>query len=280
MDEPFSALDVFTAESLRSEIYNLWIARHGAPDRMRPPSSLKSIIMITHLIEEAVFLADRIVIMGTMPGHIRQVIANTIPHPRDYQSPAFQKMVQEIHQIIVSEHMPDEPPGPAKPAKGALTFEAIPAVELSQVFGLMEIVQDRGGRIDVFLLNKVAHTELSHTFAVVIAAELLEFLETPREIVVLSELGHRFLAQDAAGRQTIFREQLLKLELFHFLMDRLTAAPEHQIPKDFVEEEIVMRLVVDDVEAVFDTIVAWARFGELFGYSPRTEMLFLSEPEG
>src|SRR5579871_1641305 len=109
MDEPFSALDVFTAESLRSEIYNMWIARSGAVDRARPPSSLKSIVMITHLIEEAVFLADRIVIMGTMPGHIRQILPNTLTHPRDYQSPEFQKMVQQIHAIIVSEHMPDEP---------------------------------------------------------------------------------------------------------------------------------------------------------------------------
>ena len=65
--------------------------------------------MITHLIEEAVFLADRIVIMGTMPGHIRQILPNALPHPREYQSPSFQKMVQQIHQIIVSEHMPDEP---------------------------------------------------------------------------------------------------------------------------------------------------------------------------
>src|SRR5580700_734410 len=148
MDEPFSALDVFTAESLRSEIYNLWIGRHGAPGRLRPPSSLKGIIMITHLIEEAVFLADRIVIMGTMPGHIRQILPNTLPHPRDYQSPEFQKMVQQIHPIIASDHMPDEP---ATAPSGQLpTMEPIPPVDLEQVIGLMEIVQDHRGRVDVF----------------------------------------------------------------------------------------------------------------------------------
>src|SRR5579862_7519300 len=80
MDEPFSALDVFTAESLRSEVYRLW---SGGGSKL--PFALKSVIMITHLIEEAVFLADRIVVMGARPGHIRTIIQNDVPHPREYQ---------------------------------------------------------------------------------------------------------------------------------------------------------------------------------------------------
>src|SRR5205823_1670305 len=85
MDEPFSALDVFTAESLRSEVYQLWTGGNRDPKRAHLPSSLKSILMITHIIEEAVFLADRIVLMGTRPGHIRQIVKNNLPHPRNYQ---------------------------------------------------------------------------------------------------------------------------------------------------------------------------------------------------
>ena len=89
MDEPFSALDVFTAESLRSEVYRLVTARNSpAENNGNALSSVKSVLMITHNIEEAVFLADRIVVMGTRPGHIRQIVPNTIQHPRDYQSPA------------------------------------------------------------------------------------------------------------------------------------------------------------------------------------------------
>ena len=132
MDEPFSALDVFTAESLRSEIYNLWIARDGAGERLRPPSSLKSILMITHLIEEAVFLADRIVVMGTMPGHIRQIITNTLAHPRDYQSPEFQKMVQQIHASS-SRSTCRTSPRPAGRAGRRSAMEPMPPVELGQV---------------------------------------------------------------------------------------------------------------------------------------------------
>jgi NitT/TauT family transport system ATP-binding protein len=279
MDEPFSALDVFTAESLRSEIYNLWIARDGAVEWPRSPSSVNSIVIITHLIEEAVYLADRIVIMGAKPGRIRQIIPNTTPHPRDYQSAPFQKMVQQIHQIIVSEHLPDQPASVPHAAKEIPTFESLPSVELSQVIGLMEIVQDRGGRIDVFLLSKITHSELSQTFALVIAGELLEFLETPREIVVLTERGRQFLAGDASARKTIFREQVLKLGLFHFLLARLESAQTRRLPKDVVEEEIVMRLVVDDIETLFDSIVSWGRFGDLFRYDARAETLYLADSE-
>ena len=72
-------------------------------------TGLRSILMITHIIEEAVFLADRIVVMGTKPGHIRQIIPNTVAHPRDYQSPQFLALVQRLHDIIVSEHLPEQP---------------------------------------------------------------------------------------------------------------------------------------------------------------------------
>jgi NitT/TauT family transport system ATP-binding protein len=279
MDEPFSALDVFTAESLRSEIYNLWIGRHGAPGRLRPPTSLKGIVMITHLIEEAVFLADRIVIMGTMPGHIRQILPNTLPHPRDYQSVEFLKIVQQIHGIIVSEHMPDEP-ATAAPAGQATTMEPIPPVELGQVIGLLEIVQDHRGRVDVFTLERLTDVEFGHTLALVMAGEMLDFLDTPKEMVILTDLGRRFLQQDAPGRQAILREQLLKLDLFKFIVKRLECAPEKQLPKEIVEEDLVMRMLTRDIEPLFDTIVAWGRSGELFGYAPTTETLYLGEPQG
>ncbi|HEV8001738.1 MAG TPA: nitrate/sulfonate/bicarbonate ABC transporter ATP-binding protein [Planctomycetaceae bacterium] len=278
MDEPFSALDVFTAESLRSEIYNLWVARESASkDRFSAPSSLKSIVMITHLIEEAVLLADRIVIMGTRPGHIRQVIRNTVGHPRDSQSTAFLQLVRQIHQIIVSEHMPDEPPTTAKAPVPGLSIEPIPCVELEQVFGLLEIVLDHQGKVDVFTLERLTDAEFGHTLALVMAGEILDFLDTPKEMVVLTELGRHFLVEDIADRKTILREQVLKLDLFRFLISRLQAAREHELPKEIVEEELVMRMSTRDVEPLFDTIVNWGRSAELFGYSPTTETLYLSE---
>ncbi len=254
-------------------------AATAAPGRSPPPSSLKGIVMITHLIEEAVFLADRIVIMGTMPGHIRQILPNTLPHPRDYQSVEFLKIVQQIHGIIVSEHMPDEP-ATAVPAGQATTMEPIPPVELGQVIGLLEIVQDHRGRVDVFTLERLTDVEFGHTLALVMAGEMLDFLDTPKEMVILTDLGRRFLQQDVPGRQAILREQLLKLDLFKFIVKRLEVRPEKQLPKEIVEEDLVMRMLTRDIEPLFDTIVAWGRSGELFGYAPTTETLYLGEPQG
>src|SRR6185503_5735225 len=100
LDEPFSALDVLTAESLRSEVYGLW---------SRGDLGLKSMLLITHLIEEAVFLGDRIVIMAANPGSVRTIVTNRLPHPREYRSPEFQALVDEIHAAITQIHLPDEP---------------------------------------------------------------------------------------------------------------------------------------------------------------------------
>ena len=82
-----------------------------------------------------------------------------------------------------------------------------------------------------------------------------------------------------ANRQAILREQLLKLDLFRFIVKQLERAPQKQLPKEVVEEDLVMRLLTRDVEPLFDTIVAWGRSGELFGYAPTTETLYLPEPE-
>jgi NitT/TauT family transport system ATP-binding protein len=277
MDEPFSNLDVFTAESLRSETYSLWTGGQGEGGGGRRPTNLKTIVLITHIIEEAVFLADRIVVMGTRPGRIREILQNNVPHPREYQSPEFLKMIGRIHREIVSEHMPDEAPAPAGMAGQEL--EAIPLVEVGEIVGLMEMVHDRGGRVNVFALNQLTDFDFGHTLAVVMAGEMLDFLDTPREIVLLTDLGRRFLRHDINGRKALFRDQLLKLPLFSTLVKRLEKAGEHEMPRDLVEEDLVLHSAATAATAadLFEKIVAWGRFGELLGYSPDAEMLHLME---
>jgi NitT/TauT family transport system ATP-binding protein len=282
MDEPFSALDVFTAESLRSEVYALW-NRAGRRDEVeRKSDSVQSILMITHIIEEAVFLADRIVIMGTNPGRVREIVENTAAHPREYQAPDFQRMVQRLHQIIVSEHLPDEPAGGTRiGVKGPVMPEPIPPVSVGEIFGLMEVVHDHGGRMNVFQLSKLTDVEFGHTLSVVIAGEMLDFLDTPKEIVVLTETGKSFLKLDVNGRKTLFLDQLLKLPLFQHLLQMLERAKTKEVPRDVVESQLVLLLAAsaDEVGTLFDTIVAWGRYAELFGYSATTELLTIAAEE-
>jgi NitT/TauT family transport system ATP-binding protein len=275
MDEPFSALDVFTAESLRSEVYNLWTGADRGDKKAHLPSSLKSIMMITHIIEEAVFLADRIVLMGARPGHIRQIVSNPLTHPRNYQDPKFLGIVQRLHDIIVSEHLPEEPAAQVTPEPGMPVPEPLPSINPGAVFGLMEIVRDHGGRIDVFQLDQMTDYDFGRTLAVVKAGEMLDFLDTPRNVVVLTELGGRFLDGDINARKVMFREQICKLGIFRFLMQILREAKDQQLPADVVQEELVMRLPVEDVEKLFETVLLWGRFGELIGYEPETGAVFL-----
>jgi NitT/TauT family transport system ATP-binding protein len=278
MDEPFSALDVFTAESLRSEVYRLWTGDGSGGHDPHLPPSLQSILMITHIIEEAVFLADRIVIMGTRPGHIREIVRNTIRHPREYQSPEFLDMVQSLHDLIVSEHLPEEKrPSAAEVARFPVP-EPLPAVQLGEVFGLMEIIRDHGGKMDVFTLDQMTEYDFGYTLSVVKAGEMLEFLYTPRNLVVLTELGKQFLDADINGKKSLVREQLMKLGTFRFLMQILAESADQQLPEEVVREELVIRLPTQDIEKLFETIVSWGRFAELFGYSPDTQVFYLDQP--
>ncbi|HEY2589666.1 MAG TPA: nitrate/sulfonate/bicarbonate ABC transporter ATP-binding protein [Tepidisphaeraceae bacterium] len=296
MDEPFSALDVFTAESLRSEVYRLWtgdsgatngngngLRKNGGAAKHAPAvTGVKSIMMITHIIEEAVFLADRIVVMGTRPGHIRQIVPNTIPHPRDYQSPAFQQLVQRLHDIIVSEHLPEEPTQaaaataqPAEATGGALDIEPLPCVNLSEVFGLLEVLRDNNGQMPVFKLDSLTDYDFGHTLAVIKAGEMLELLDTPKNQVVLTPLGKQFLDADMPHRKAILKKQLQTLGLFRFVLQILAEARDRRLPQEIVEEELVMRLPTEDIEQLFKTLVAWGRFAELFGYSAEDQVLSL-----
>lgn len=279
MDEPFSALDVFTAETLRSEVYRLWTGVAGER-RAQLPASLKSILMITHIIEEAVFLADRIVIMGTRPGHIRQIVLNKLSHPREYQAPEFLSMVQRLHDIIVMEHLPEEAAVEAPAEVGGIPVpDPLPPVTVSEIFGLMEIVADHKGRMDVFALDQLTDWDFGHTLSAIKAGEMLEFLDTPKNAVVLTDLGRQLLQADMNGRKILFRQQLQKLNTFRFILAILQQAHDHRLPADVVQEELVMRLPTQEVDPLFQTVVAWGRFSELFGYDATAEMLYLESPE-
>ena len=284
MDEPFSALDVFTAESLRSEVYRLWTGGNGEIKAGRGPrgpvvTGVKSIMMITHIIEEAVFLADRIVVMGTRPGHIRQIVPNTIPHPRDYQSPPFQQLVQRLHDVIVSEHLPEETAAErAAEAAGMPACEPLPYVNLGEVFGLLEVLRDNGGQMDVFRLDSLTDYDFGHTLAVVKAGEMLELLDTPKNQVILTALGKQFLDADINGRKVIVNRQLQKLGVFKFVLQILNEAADKRLPEDIVKEELAIRLTTEDIDQLFKTIVGWGRFAELFGYSAEDGILYLDQP--
>ena len=265
MDEPFSALDVLTAESLRSEVYALWA---------RGDLGLKSLLLITHLIEEAVFLGDRIVIMAANPGSVRTIVPNRLPHPREYRSPEFQALVDEIHAAITQIHLPDEPRALAA-AAGGVVMEPLPAAHLGEIVGLLEIVHDHGDRMDLFALASRLHVEIGRVILAVKAAEMLGLVDTPKHEVVLTPTGKAFVAADVNARKQIFHRQLSRLSTFGTVVAALRRAPEPRLPEEVIHELLVMHLPDESPTQLLETIIDWGRYGELLGYDPTSRMVYL-----
>ncbi len=265
MDEPFSALDVLTAESLRSEVYGLWT---------RGDLGLQGMLLITHLIEEAVFLGDRIVIMGTNPGTIRELLTNPLPHPREYRDPAFIALVDRIHAAIIAIHLPDAPAVKAeRPPRPHL--EPLPYAQVGEIVGLLEVVHDQGDRTNLFALASRLRLEFGLAILAVKAAEVLDLAETPRQEVLLTPLGRAFVAADPNERKRLFHRQLRAIPTFAYLADMLRRAPGMRLPAEIIEEELAMHLPGEPTESLFETIISWGRYGELLGDEPDAREVYL-----
>ena len=266
MDEPFSALDVLTAESLRAEVYRLW--SDGG-------TGLSSILIITHLIDEAVYLGDRIVILGANPGTIQKEIVNTLPHPREYRHPEFLRMVEEIHDIITGVHLPEEQPaaGGKRPPVGPI--HPIPHARTTEIQGLLEILSDHGGQQDLFELDAITAYDFGHTITVVKAAEILSLVDTPGDLVRLTDKGRAMVAAPPPEKKLIFRKQLLTLGLFAAVVRYLAPEPDVARSGEDVKQFIAERLPGSAPGELFKTLVGWGRYGQLFHYDAQADELSL-----
>jgi NitT/TauT family transport system ATP-binding protein len=265
MDEPFSQVDALTAESLRAEILDIWSAHQTA---------LSSILMVSHDIKEVAYMADRIVVLGANPGRVRTVVTNALPRPRDYRDPALSALVDHLHELITRNELPDVPEG-REAAGVAVSYEPLPAVSPNEVVGLLEYLDARGGREDLFRIAADTNREFGRVILVVKAAEMLDLVDTPRRLVALDREGQRFVKADAAGRPAVWRERLLTIRLFRDVLHALECQPRHAVDKDFVLETIILNMPQENYEAMFHTFVGWARFGNLFAYDEATETVSL-----
>ena len=290
MDEPFSALDVLTAENLRTQVVDLWRGSQHA--------GLKSIFLVTHNIAEAVFMATRIVIISSHPGRIRTVITNPLPFPRNANSKQFTALVDQVHAAITALVLPDEPadqavrapgvgvgrtdattedaPGQETPAAGP-RVEAIPNAPVETIVGLLEILEDSREMINVFDLGARIGKEFGETIAIVKAAEMLGLVDTPKDDVVMTGVGWYFLAAPPAVRKTLFRQSIMKLRLFQMLTSRLAEAPEKGIDANLVLEELGTLLPYDEPSKLFQTLIAWGRYAELVDFDQNANAVYLHE---
>jgi NitT/TauT family transport system ATP-binding protein len=258
MDEPFSQVDALTAESLRAEIIDIWSARESNP---------RSLLMVSHDTREVAYMADRIIVLDANPGRIRTVVENRMPRPRDYRAPALLELVDRLHDVIAGMEMPDGA-APSPPA-----FEPLPDARASEIVGLVEYLDARGGREDVFRIAEDTDRSFDKAINVVNAAELLGLVDTPHRAVVLSPSGLRFVRAPRTERRAIWREHLLSVKIFQQVREATRRTGGGRLTREFVLELIAVALPLEDYEAVFERFVSWSRYGDLFAYDDATETL-------
>jgi len=271
LDEPFSALDVLTAENLRAEVIDIWSEKSKA---------IKSVLLVTHNIHEAVVMAQRIVVFGTDPGHIRTVLNNPLAYPREPKDPKLKELVDVIHAVITEALIPEEMDRPAliQPAwyQG---LENIPHVGPSEIIGLLEVLDNAGGKMDIFKLSTETASEFGHCLAVTKTAELLDFVDTPKQSVTFTEFGKRFMRADSALRKELFSNQVKALRIFQTLMSWLEEAPEKSIEREQVIGKLQTYFPNEKLDNLFDTLVAFGRFAEILSYNAKLGVLTFPVPE-
>lgn len=273
LDEAFSALDVLTAENLRHEMISLW---------HKKDTSLKSIFMVTHNIEEAVEMATRICILFPRPGRLGLVLENNLPYPRDSKSPEFQNLVRTIHETITTLTLPDLPPEPA-PGTGVPIsrarnrMESIPYVPVGQILGLLSILRDTPDLTNIYDISNEIGKEFGETIGIVKAAEILALVDTPKNDVRLTELGQRFLSEDRIGRRQIFNDQIHNLRIFHIIIEYLKLQDE--VEADQILKDIASALPYDNPEKILQTMVAWGRYAGIMDFNANTRTVFVLKDE-
>jgi NitT/TauT family transport system ATP-binding protein len=197
---------------------------------------------------------------------VRTVVENALSRPRDYRSPGLLRLVDQLHDIITGMELPDV----AAPPAAAAAFEPIPHVGPNEVLGLLEYLDARGGQEDVFRIASDTDKEFGKLFAVVNAAELLDLVDTPKRMVILSAEGSQLVKASPEDRKALWREHIRRLGLFREVEAALARHKEHQVDRDFVLELIALNMPNEDYEAMFDTFVGWSRFADLFSYDEDT----------
>jgi NitT/TauT family transport system ATP-binding protein len=266
MDEPFSALDVLTAESLRGELMELWLNQQ-IPTR--------SIFMVTHNIEEAVLLADRIIVLGRNPARVRADFRISTARPRNRKSAEFLVYVDYIYKIMMQPELELLPPAQGQPPI-ELLFQKLPHAKPGGMAGLLELVNDRGGREDLYHLAEELVMEVDDLFPIIEEAVLLGFAKSVQGDLEITDEGKAFVMADIATRRTLFREAALKhVVLLRQIRSALEKKSDGTMPLEFFRDILDERMPTEEVRRQIETALDWGRYAEIFTYDAETDRLLL-----
>ena len=281
MDEPFSALDVLTAANLRKELLSLW-RQHKIPTR--------AIVMVTHNIEDAVSMADRILVLGADPGYIRVEMQGLPVEQRDARHDSYTRMVDLIYRIMTSPQADVEALMTSEPARsvtGHLTapkpprpYQTLPHVAISDVTGLIELVHTKGDRADLYQLGRDLHLEVDDLLPLVDAADLLDLADLQEGDLILTEIGKRFAEADVLEEKQIFREQALaRVGMLRHIVADLEQDEDHTISEERYLQKLQEHFSDDEAWEQLETVIDWGRYAELFSYVEDRGVFRLEDPQ-
>jgi NitT/TauT family transport system ATP-binding protein len=268
MDEPFSALDVLTAETLRTELLELWTTGRLA---------IKSVLIVTHNIEEAVFMCDRIMVLSSNPGRLIADIKVPFPHPRNRLDPAFRQLVDDIYAKMTARMNSG-----AASTSGLDLASRLNPVSTNMISGLIETVASApyGGRADMPVIAAALHLEVDDLFPIVEAMHYVGLAEIHEGDITLTPVGLAFDQADMQQRKELFARQLImRVPLAARIRAVLQERPGHRAPRARFQQELEDHLSDNAAEITIDAIVNWGRYAEIFNYDDQTEVFSLDDIE-
>jgi len=257
MDEPFSALDVLTAETLRSDFLDLWAQRQTA---------IEAVLMVTHNIEEAVLMCDRIHVLGGHPGHVVATLKVPLARPRNRLDPAFRAIVDTLYGILTARLA--ESAGGAGTARGAFGLR-LPAVSSHRLVGFIGALAAAAheGHAELAALAATLMVKPDELFPVAAALHLLAFAELEERTIKLTAAGRMFALADDSERKRLFREHVLQfVPLVAHIREVLDEREVHRAPRARFELELEDHLHRADAETTLRTAIDWGRYAGLFSY--------------
>lgn len=267
MDEPFSALDVLTAENLKSDLLDIW---------QEKKTNINAILLVTHNIEEAALLADRIIIFGNDPGYIRAEIPVTLPHERNTDSLEFRTLVDTIYTLMTTgAHII-----PRAQRERPLTLGyRLPDVDPSELSGLIETLTDFKGKIDLPELADELMMNIDDLFPILEILNVLGFAKVHSGDIQLTALGKTFAEADLQARKHQFAELLLEnVPLARYIRRVLDEKPKHRVSEERFLSKLENYFSEKEAERVLRTMIDWGRYAEIFAYDFNTGTLSLENP--
>ena len=265
MDEPFSALDVLTADNLRGDIIDLW--REG-----KMPA--KAIVLVTHNIEEAVSMSSRAVVLSHNPGRVKAQIPLELPYPRDKNSRDFKFLLDKIYTILI------KPPEEIPMMLAAGRYQFLPHAKVGAIAGLIELVHDQGGRVDIYALSSELSMELDDIFPLIEASVILDFGEIKEGDFILTEKGGKWAQADTLEKKEIFKEAALQnVQLIKQIVQVLSTISKHRVSEEFFIDILKNHFTPEEAWNQLETAIDWGRYAELFAYDYDAGELYLEENE-